>query len=195
MADILNNEQKEITEAVPATVREKMDKETENYVSTVPELYRETAKQQITLVMDGIVKMADEDDTLYQAIMQPHKTFKRCYSFMEKKAKEMAGQNAQSCAVISTALFEWIKEYYMLDDKEEIEKAERAKALAAAKRLAAAKAKKASKSDLEITIEESKKKAAEYEAKKKAEAEEKRIAKAEEKRNCAGQMDLFSMFS
>lgn len=64
--------------------------------------------------------MAEKNPAFAEKLLLPWKSFEKCYKYMEKKAYEMS-TNKKTCVVVSTLLFDWINEYYMLDDKAEWE--------------------------------------------------------------------------
>lgn len=92
----------------------------EEYLAKVPEGMKEVASGQIDMVLDGIREMAEKNPAFAEKLLLPWKSFKRCYKYMEKKAYEMS-TNKKTCVVVSTLLFDWVNEYYMLDDKAEWE--------------------------------------------------------------------------
>lgn len=101
---------------------EKLEKELENLIAQAGKKKEKMAREQFGLVFSELIKKCKEDSEFDELVNQPHKSWERCYKFMEKKAQEIAISGAMSCAVISTTLFEWIEQYYRLDDKAEIEK-------------------------------------------------------------------------
>ena len=68
-----------------------------------------------------------------EVILQPHKTLRRCIEYVHEKAYETAlkkakkegkagvGQNA-GIAIGSTEVFAWVIDYYLLDDRKDMEK-------------------------------------------------------------------------
>lgn len=98
----------------------------EEYIAKVPERMKEVATGQIDMVLDGIREMAEKNTAFAKKLLLPWKSFEKCYNYMEKKAYEMS-TNKKTCVVVSTLLFDWINEYYMLDDKAEWEEQQKKK--------------------------------------------------------------------
>ena len=92
----------------------------EEYLAKVPEGMKEVASGQIDMVLDGIREMAEKNPAFAEKLLLPWKSFEKCYKYMKKKAYEMS-TNKKTCVVVSTLLFDWVNEYYMLDDKAEWE--------------------------------------------------------------------------
>lgn len=82
---------------------------------------------QLGMLFDGLIEIIETDERLAGNIVQEHKSFERCYKYMENKAKKLAGSGAQSCCVRSDMLFDWVREYYALDDLEAFNKEKKAK--------------------------------------------------------------------
>lgn len=119
---------------------DKLAYEEQELLKTVSAEKRDVIKQQFDLVFQELIKRCKENEDFNQMVLQEHKTWERCYKFMEKKAMDVTAKGAQSCAIISTTLFDWIKEYYSIDDKSQIEKedADRKKAEEERKKVATA---------------------------------------------------------
>lgn len=98
----------------------------EEYLAKVPEGMKEVASGQIDMVLDGIREMAEKNPAFAEKLLLPWKSFEKCYNYMEKKAYEMS-TNKKTCVVVSTLLFDWINEYYMLDDRAEWEEKQKKK--------------------------------------------------------------------
>ena len=80
---------------------------------------KEMAEMQYKMLFEELIKKSDEDTEFNDQILLEHKSWERCFKYMSAKAKGMA-KNASGVAIISTVLFQWIYEYYALDDKEEM---------------------------------------------------------------------------
>ena len=98
----------------------------EEYLAKVPEGMKEVATGQIDMVLDGIREMAEKNTAFADKLLLPWKSFEKCYNYMEKKAFKMS-TNKKTCVVVSTLLFDWINEYYMLDDRAEWEEKQKKK--------------------------------------------------------------------
>lgn len=141
--------------------------------------------------IEYLIKRCGESQSLAEDICQQHKTWKKCYGYIFSKAKTYLGGN--SGPVRSDTVFEWVEDYYHLDDKAQEEK----KAKEAAERQKKAEerqkqsAKKTTKADESPKKPETKEAAPKKEkpATPKPEAPKKKSKKNE----LEGQMDLFSM--
>lgn len=90
----------------------------------------ERKKKLIQGQADAIIKHIESvcDEEYDKLLNQPHKSFRRMWSFVTKNAKEYAIDN---CAMVAdNVVYGWIDEYVGLDDKKEVEEEEKAKAKA-----------------------------------------------------------------
>lgn len=74
-------------------------------------------------ISSGIEEMCKTDEEMKEAIKLEHKSFKRMMRYIMKKAKECA-YNVDKYPVAcipSPFVFGWVREYYLLDDKAEVE--------------------------------------------------------------------------
>ncbi len=138
-------------------------------------------------VIKYLLGRCEEDKGLSEDILQKHKTWEKCLSYVYSLARKQASGNGM--AVRDEVVYEWAEDYYHKDDK--AEEAEKAKKAAEAKKKAAEWAVKSKASSDKPKTE---KKAAQEKQKVPASAE-----KAEEKRtrrsskDLESQMDMFSM--
>lgn len=140
---------------------------------------------------DPIIKYlmgrCEDDKGLSEDILQKHKTWEKCLSYVYSLARKQA--NGNCAAVRDEVVYEWAEDYYHKDDK--AEEAEKAKKAEEAKKKAA---ERAAKSKASTGKPKSENKAAQEKGKSPAPAEN-----AEEKRtrrnnkDLEGQMDMFSM--
>lgn len=72
------------------------------------------------VIIDYLIKRAEEDPGMGEDILQPQKTYTRCWSYIMDQAKKKL--NNRSGAVRSDTVFEWAEDYYRLDDKALAEK-------------------------------------------------------------------------
>ncbi|MCD8150558.1 MAG: PcfK-like family protein [Clostridiales bacterium] len=70
--------------------------------------------------IEYLIKRCGESQSLAEDICQQHKTWKKCYGYIFSKAKTCLGGN--SGPVRSDTVFEWVEDYYHLDDKAQEEK-------------------------------------------------------------------------
>lgn len=105
-----------------ASGAEKLAYEEEKLLQNVSASQRDMIKTQFDLVFQELIKKCNENPEFDALVIQEHKTWERCYKYMEDKARKIAAKGTNSCAVISTTLFQWIDEYYRFDDKAKIEK-------------------------------------------------------------------------
>ncbi len=143
------------------------------------------------MCIEFLIRRCRESQSLAEDICQQHKTWKKCYGYIYSKAKSYLG--GKSGPVLDATVFEWVEDYYHLDDKAKEEKkakeeAERQKKTEERQKQSAKKtAKTAAKSKAP-------------EAKTPALKEEKPVTakpeapkKKSKKKELEGQMDLFSM--
>ena len=95
-----------------ATAREKLEAEKKAHSD-------DNAK----VIIDYLIKRAEEDPGMGEDILQPHKTYRNCWSYIMDQAKKML--HFRSGAVRSDTVFEWAEDYYRLDDKALAEKAKK----------------------------------------------------------------------
>lgn len=177
---------------------EKLKYEQEQCLVNVNDKYKAMAKQQYDMVFSILIKKCEDEPEFDAQVKQEHKSWGRCMAFCSKKAmeicnptdkqKELARKGEQPIAapITSVVLFQWIDEYYKMDDKAEIEKQEKAEAKkAAADKKRAEEQKKA----------QQKKDAAKKEdVQKKTEDKPKKVEKKAKKNEQEGQMSLFDLF-
>ena len=86
-----------------------------------------------TVLGTYLLDLARKDPVMKEVILQPHKTLRRCIEYVHEKAYETAlkkakkegkagvGQNT-GIAIGSTEVFAWVIDYYLLDDRKDMEK-------------------------------------------------------------------------
>lgn len=126
-------------------------------------------------VIGHLLNRIAEDSGLAEDILQEHKTWEKCKSYLYDRARKMKSRN---CAVVrDDTVYEWAEDYYRKDDKAEEEE----KARKEAER----------KKKLEEEAKARKEKATE---KAKAEVQPKPTEKPK-KGEVEGQMSLFDMMN
>lgn len=160
-------------------------------------------------VVKHLIERCKESESLASDICQNHKTWEKCYQYINEQARKQAKGN--SCAVRDDVVYEWAEDYFHKDDKaEEEEKARAAKKTKeeskkcdeiAAKAKARAKAKTSAKpdknkarADYDTTLKantDNHKLGAKEIAEMTAE-KEKKSKKAKKSGDIDGQMDIFS---
>jgi len=75
---------------------------------------RELQKQQLNMVFPELLRKCRDDDEFNRQVLQCYKSWEGCTKYLEEKAKKFL--NNKSGAVISTILYQWIYEYYALDN-------------------------------------------------------------------------------
>ncbi|MCU7380481.1 PcfK-like family protein [Clostridiales Family XIII bacterium ASD5510] len=78
-------------------------------------------KGQMTPIVQYLTEKCEADPEYNALVIQEHKTWKKCYDFMMKKARAMAAKGSNGLLVEGETILEWIDEYYQKDDKEEAE--------------------------------------------------------------------------
>lgn len=77
-------------------------------------------KQFANPILEHLKKRCREDEGLCKDILQEHKTWSRCYSYITQTARKHINGNAG--AVLDSTVYEWAEDYYRKDDKAEAEK-------------------------------------------------------------------------
>lgn len=106
---------------------EKLQAEIKENSDKAPERVREQVVTQSKMILDVLIKKCEEDKSFEEKLLLSHKSFERCFKYLTKKAKEMAVAGMSCVAVADTTVFDWIYEYYDLDDKAAVEKEEKKK--------------------------------------------------------------------
>lgn len=150
-------------------------------------LKKESEKKFAKPCMDYLKKRCEEDPAICEDILQEHKTWRKCYDYVYGQAKKELDNT--SGPVWHETVFEWVEDYFHLDDKAiEEQKAKEAVERKKKQEEAAKKAKKKQKSD-------KKKKTPEVNVTVNVSLDQHKEKPAPKKRTkeMEGQMDLFSM--
>lgn len=146
-------------------------------------LKKESDKKFAKPCIDYLKKRCEEDSAICEDILQEHKTWQKCYDYVYGQAKKEL--NNTSGPIWHETVFEWVEDYFHLDDKaieeqKAKEAAERKKKQEEAAKKAKKKQKPAKKENKPNTKKVERKTAEKPAPKKRAKEME-------------GQMDLFSM--
>lgn len=146
-------------------------------------LKKESDKKFAKPCIDYLKKQCEEDLAICEDILQEHKTWQKCYDYVYGQAKKEL--NNTSGPVWHETVFEWVEDYFHLDDKaieeqKAKEAAERKKKQEEAAKKAKTKQKSAKKENKPNTKKAESKTAEKHAPKKRTKEME-------------GQMDLFSM--
>lgn len=136
-------------------------------------------------IIKYLMNRCEEDKGLSEDILQKHKTWEKCLSYVYSLARKQASGNC--AAVRDEVVYEWAEDYYHKDDK--AEEAEKAIKEAEAK-------KKTTEQAAKIKVNKSKTENKIVQEKKKSSVSTKKAEKKISKRNnkdFEGQMDMFSM--
>lgn len=141
------------------------------------ELKESKDKTFVEPIISYLLKRCADDEGLALDVLQEHKTWDKCYSYIYSKAR---GQAKGNCvAVRDDMVYEWAEDYYHKDDKaEEEKKAKEAENLKKHRTEAAKKASAKTLTKAPVTAE----------PKKQEEPKPKKNSK-----DMDGQLDLFSM--
>lgn len=144
-------------------------------------------------IISHLIKRCEEDPGLAEDIIQEHKNWIKCFSYIRSQAKKQAKGN---CAVIRDDLvYEWAEDYFRMDDKAIEEKKEKERKEQEEKRKAEAakkKSKSTSKKKKTIIKEDSKEKKRGEEIVPAQKSEKtKKIQKPTEDKQMSGQMSIF----
>lgn len=116
------------------TVKEKLKQEEEKLLESVNDSYRDMMRAQFDCIFEELEERCEKSPEYAARVLLPHKSFTRCMKYAMKKImeirtptekeKELARKQEAPIVtpVSSDVLFEWIDEYYKLDDKEAYEK-------------------------------------------------------------------------
>lgn len=156
---------------------EKLDKEYEKIDTDAKKKFAEPC-------MDFLKKRCGEDDSICEDILQEHKTWEKCRKYVEDQARKELG--GSSGPVWHETVYEWVEDYFHLDDKALEEK--KAKEEAERKKRQAENAKK------EKGKSSKKGKARKQPAAgKEKKAESEKTVQKKKTNEIDGQMDIFSM--
>ena len=143
------------------------------------------------VIIDYLIKRAEEDPGMGEDILQPHKTYRNCWSYIMDQARKKLSN--RSGAVRSDVVFEWAEDYYRLDDKAIAEKekkaADKVKKGVEKQRMAAKQAEKKAEIPKAETKKEKAPKKTEKAAVRNADSKPKKKEKNDE---LDGQMDIFA---
>lgn len=113
---------------------EKLIAEEDEMIASVKPEFKKIMQAQMDLIFKELIKWTKQDSEFEKKVLLNHKSMKRCMKFCADKAMGLREPSDQEKAaarnnnilimtpVGSDMLFEWIKEYYDKDDKEEVEK-------------------------------------------------------------------------
>ena len=116
------------------TVKEKLKQEEEKLLESVNNSYRDMMRAQFDCIFEELEERCEKSPEYAARVLLSHKSFARCMKYAMKKImeirtptekeKELARKQEAPIVtpVSSDVLFEWIDEYYELDDKEAYEK-------------------------------------------------------------------------
>lgn len=66
-------------------------------------------------VIKYLLKRCEEDDGLSSDVLQPHKTWAKCFTYIYEQARKQMDGNC--AAVLDDVVYEWAEDYFHLDDK------------------------------------------------------------------------------
>lgn len=72
-------------------------------------------------IINYLIGRAKESNSLATDVIQPHKTWERCWKYIYSKASK-APRKGNCAAIEDKVVFEWAEDYYIKDDKAEAEK-------------------------------------------------------------------------
>ena len=82
------------------------------------------------VIGNALLKQCSNPEMEFQ-ILQSHKTLQRCVDYLMQKAWELVDEESRNqrirvgFAVTSDTVFSWVQDYYVLDDKEQMEQKEK----------------------------------------------------------------------
>ena len=138
-------------------------------------------------IITHLLKRCEEDPGMAEDVAQAHKTWSKCFKYIQDQARKRAKGN---CAAIrDDVVYEWAEDYFRLDDKALEEKKEKERKEQEAKRKAEA-AKKKNGSGKQKKKTDGKK----DDREKKSMEPEKKNDRAPKNKEPEGQMSLFDLF-
>lgn len=171
------------------TGKEKLEKEMQANIDKAPDRAKEQIEAQMRLVFNVLFDKCENDKEFESQVLLKHKSFERCMNHMNSEARKMCVSGAQYVAVSDEVVFNWIYEYYALDDKATVEREIKKKKAEAEKKEQKEKEKEVnedidnqSKEDLEDVTHENVKEVNTVTSKK-----------PKSDNQLEGQMDIFSM--
>lgn len=137
-------------------------------------------------IITHLLKRCEEDPGMAEDVAQAHKTWSKCFKYIQDQARKRAKGN---CAAIrDDVVYEWAEDYFRLDDKALEEKKEKERKEQEAKRKAEA-AKKKTGSGKQKKKTDGKK----DDREKKTVEPEKKNDRAQKNKEPEGQMSLFDL--
>lgn len=137
-------------------------------------------------IITHLLKRCEEDPGMAEDVAQAHKTWSKCFKYIQDQARKRAKGN---CAAIrDDVVYEWAEDYFRLDDKALEEKKEKERKEQEAKRKAEA-AKKKTGSGKQKKKTDGKK----DDREKKTVEPEKKNGRAPKNKEPEGQMSLFDL--
>jgi len=137
-------------------------------------------------IITHLLKRCEEDPGMAEDVAQAHKTWSKCFKYIQDQARKRAKGN---CAAIrDDVVYEWAEDYFRLDDKALEEKKEKERKEQEAKRKAEA-AKKKTGSGKQKKKTDGKK----DDREKKTVEPEKKNDRAPKNKEPEGQMSLFDL--
>ena len=137
-------------------------------------------------IITHLLKRCEEDPGMAEDVAQAHKTWSKCFKYIQDQARKRAKGN---CAAIrDDVVYEWAEDYFRLDDKALEEKKEKERKEQEAKRKAEA-AKRKTGSGKQKKKTDSKK----DDREKKTVESEKKNDRASKNKEPEGQMSLFDL--
>lgn len=152
-----------------SSVTEKLNYEEKQLLETIDQKHQDIMRQQLSFLFSWLIHQCSINPTLNDLVLQEHKSWKRCFHYMENQAYEMSPEGARATLVTPDAVFTWIYDYYMLDDLAEIKKESEE---AEKQRKAAEEARKTAEQNAEQRKKEKAEAAKKLEEKKKAEIQQ-----------------------
>lgn len=114
MAEITAIAQNPEGEMVVVNVAKQAVKKLERELASNKEPYEQA-------IINYLIGRVKESNSLATDVIQPHKTWERCWKYIYSKASKAPRKD--NCAIIEDkVVFEWAEDYYIKDDKAEAEK-------------------------------------------------------------------------
>lgn len=135
----------DIVKGLPAPTDEEIKKAEEENAKPLKQRAKEKLEGELKNAKDKdfadpvigyLLKRCEEDDGLAEDVLQNHKTWKKCFSYICEQARK---QKSGNCAAVrDDVVYEWVEDYFHLDDKALEEKKEKERKEQEAKRKAEA---------------------------------------------------------
>lgn len=114
----------DIAKGLPAPTEEEIKRAEEENAKPLKQRAKEKLEKELNDAKDKnfadpvikhLLKRCEEDDGLSSDVLQPHKTWQKCFAYIYEQARKQRDGNC--AAVLDDVVYEWAEDYFHLDDK------------------------------------------------------------------------------